>query len=128
MNETIGMFTGIFEVVQDDKRASTALRMISQRLRGITDEGEDSVQLVAKLREEFKSVADIDLQDCWLKINKNGKVPVGSDLSKLNWHLVSSPCNSNLATMTICICGRDSNEIADEILEHVNKNKEPVNN
>lgn len=95
-------------------------------------EDEELFKAVQQSMKDFKNIIlllpDIDLQDCWLKINKNGKVPVGSDLSKLNWHLVSSPCNSNLATMTICICGRDSNEIADEILEHVNKNKEPVNN
>lgn len=95
-------------------------------------EDEELFKAVQQSMKDFKNVIlllpDIDLQDCWLKINKNGKVPVGSDLSKLNWHLVSSPCNSNLATMTICICGRDSNEISDEILEYVNKNKEPVNN
>lgn len=95
-------------------------------------EDEELFKAVQQSMKDFKNIIlllpDIDLQDCWLKINKNGKVPVGSDLSKLNWHLVSSPCNSNLATMTICICGRDSNEITDEILEHVNKNKEPINN
>lgn len=75
--------------------------------------------------KNFKNIVlllpDIDLQDCWTKTNRNGKVPVGSDLSKLNWHLISSPCNGNLATMTICICGRNSDEIADEILENINK-------
>lgn len=82
--------------------------------------------------EKFKNVVlllpDIDLQDCWSKINKNGKVPVGSDLSKLNWHLISSPCNSSLSTITICICGRNYNEIVDDILTAINKNKETVNN
>lgn len=80
---------------------------------------------VKKEISKFKNVVlllpDIDLQDCWTKINRNGKVPVGSDLSKLNWHLISSPCNTNLATITICICGRTSEEIVDEILSEVKK-------
>lgn len=87
---------------------------------------------VKNVMKKFKNIVlllpDIDLQDCWSKINKNGKVPIGSDLSKLNWHLVSSPCNSNLATMTVCICGRSSDEIVDEILSFVDKNKKLVNN
>ena len=81
---------------------------------------------VKKEISKFKNVVlllpDIDLQDCWIKINKNGKVPVGSDLSKLNWHLISSPCNTNLATITICICGRKSDEIVEEILGEIKKN------
>ena len=70
---------------------------------------------------------DVDLQDCWHQINRLSKVPVGSDLSRLNWHLVSSPCNSNLATCTIYICDKKTNEVADEILEYVNRNKNTNN-
>ena len=95
-------------------------------------EDEGLFNAVKNAMVKFKNIIlllpDIDLQDCWSKINKNGKVPIGSDLSKLNWHLVSSPCNSNLATMTICICGRNSTEIVDEILAFVEKNKKLVNN
>jgi hypothetical protein len=67
---------------------------------------------------------DIDLHDCWKQINKSCKVPVGSDLSKLNWHLVSSPCNSNLATYTVYMCGKDKEEIVEEILNYVNSKKQ----
>lgn len=94
-------------------------------------EEEELFKAVKKAMKKFKNIVlllpDIDLQDCWSKINKSGKVPIGSDLSKLNWHLVSSPCNTNLATLTICICGRSSEEIVDEILSFINKNKELVN-
>lgn len=76
---------------------------------------------ISKFKNVVLLLPDIDLQDSWIKINKNGKVPVGSDLSKLNWHLISSPCNTNLATITICICGRKSEEVADEILSYINK-------
>lgn len=89
-------------------------------------EDEDLFNAVKDVMKNFKNIVlllpDIDLQDCWSKTNRNGKVPVGSDLSKLNWHLISSPCNGNLATMTICICGRSSEEIANEILDNINKN------
>ena len=82
---------------------------------------------VIKVMKKFKTIIlllpDIDLQDCWLKINKNGKVPLGSDLSKLNWHLVSSPCNTFLATDTVCICGRSNDEILEELLHIVEKKK-----
>ena len=95
-------------------------------------EEEELFNQVKEAMKKFKNIVlllpDIDLQDCWIKINKNGKVPVGSDLSKLNWHLVSSPCNTNLATFTICICGRTYDVIVDEILSFVNKKKELVNN
>lgn len=68
---------------------------------------------------------DIDLQDCWQQINKSSKVPTGSDLSKLNWHLISSPCNTNLATYTLYTCDKNKEEIANEILEYIsNKTKE----
>jgi len=95
-------------------------------------EEEELFNQVKDAMKNFKNIIlllpDIDLQDCWSKINKSGKVPVGSDLSKLNWHLVSAPCNGNLATMTVCVCGRSSEEVANEILEFVNKNKTLVNN
>lgn len=82
---------------------------------------------ISKFANVILLLPDIDLQDCWKQINKTCKIPVGSDLSKLNWHLVSSPCNSNLATYTVYMCGRDKEEITDEILEYVNsKQKESV--
>lgn len=95
-------------------------------------EDEDLFNAVKRAMENFKNVIlllpDIDLQDCWTKTNRNGKVPAGSDMSKLNWHLISSPCNSNLSTYTVCVCGRNSDEVVNEILNLVNKNKEPINN
>lgn len=81
----------------------------------------DVKQEIQKFRNVVLLLPDIDLQDCWIKINKAGKVPVGSDLSKLNWHLISSPCNTNLATITVCICGRTSEEVVDEILKEIKK-------
>jgi len=82
---------------------------------------------ISKFANVILLLPDIDLQDCWQQINRTCKVPVGSDLSKLNWHLVSSPCNSSLATYTVYMCGRDKEEITDEILEYINsKSKESV--
>lgn len=82
---------------------------------------------ISKFANVILLLPDIDLQDCWKQINRTCKIPVGSDLSKLNWHLVSSPCNSNLATYTVYMCGRDKEEITNEILEYVNsKQKESV--
>ena len=58
--------------------------------------------------------------DSWKIINKLVKAPEDSDLSKLNWHLVSSRCNSNLATHTIYAAGKTPEDISEEILEHIN--------
>lgn len=76
---------------------------------------------IKKFNNIILLLPDIDLQDSWHQINKTSKVPVGSDLSKLNWHLVSSPCNSNLATYTVYMCGKNKEEIVNEIIENISK-------
>ena len=79
---------------------------------------------VSESIKKFKNVIlilpDIDLHESWKIVNKLAKVPTGSDMSKLNWHLISSPCNSQLATYTTCLAGRNMNDVADEIINHIN--------
>lgn len=77
-------------------------------------------QSITKFKNVILILPDIDLQESWKMVNKVGKVPTGSDLSKLNWHLISSPCNSQLATYTTCLAGRSIDEVADEIINHIN--------
>ncbi|MEG0022179.1 MAG: hypothetical protein RSB77_05330 [Bacilli bacterium] len=91
-------------------------------------------ELFMKVSNEIKKynnvillLPDIDLHESWRLVNKIGKVPVGSDLSKLNWHLISSPCNGELATFTTCIAGRTSEEVADEIINFINSKKKAIN-
>lgn len=62
INQTIGLVTGGFEVMQDSSKVSSGLNIIAQRLKGINDEGKNSPELVAKLKNEFKDIANIDLE------------------------------------------------------------------
>lgn len=78
---------------------------------------------IKKFENIILILPDIDLHESWKIVNRIGKVPTGSDLSKLNWHLISSPCNSALATYTTCIGGRKYEDVADEIINHINEKK-----
>ena len=81
----------------------------------------DSVfEAVKKFENIILILPDIDMLDSWKIINKLVKAPEDSDLSKLNWHLVSSRCNSNLATHTIYASGKTPEDMSEEILEHIN--------
>ena len=78
---------------------------------------------IKKFENIILILPDIDLHESWKIVNRIGMVPTGSDLSKLNWHLISSPCNSALATYTTCIGGRKYEDVADEIINHINEKK-----
>lgn len=56
--ETLGLLTSIVEITRDADKASTALKTISQRLRGV---GEDGENYVGKLQEAFDKL-NIDVQ------------------------------------------------------------------
>lgn len=62
IDQTIGLITGGFEVMQDSSKISSGLNIIAQRLKGINDEGKKSPELVAKLKDEFKDIANINLE------------------------------------------------------------------
>ena len=66
---------------------------------------------------------DVDMKESWKTVDKIGKIPANSDLSRLNKHLVESPCNTNLATFIAYVNGRSCEEIADEILEYIEKKR-----
>ena len=80
-------------------------------------------ECIKKYENVVLILPDIDLEESWKIVNKLGKVPEESDMSELNKHLVKSPCNSMLATYTTCVSGRTYEEIAEEILEYINKKK-----
>lgn len=87
-------------------------------------EDQESFKQVYNEIKQFKNIIlllpDIDMLGSWQTINNLSKAPSSSDLSKLNWHLISSNCNTNLATHIVYCCGRSVDLIADEILEYVN--------
>lgn len=51
--ETLGLLTGIVEITRDANKASTALKTISQRIRGVGEDIEDSSEYVGKLQQAF---------------------------------------------------------------------------
>ena len=61
--ETIGMLTGGFGQLRDIEMVSSGLIMISQRLRGIGEDGEAIDGLAPKLKKDFKEIANIDIED-----------------------------------------------------------------
>ena len=103
------------------KNVSKSVRLSEKVFNYINDyEGQGFNQ---KFENIILILPDIDLHESWKIVNRIGKVPTGSDLSKLNWHLISSPCNSALATYTTCIGGRKYEDVADEIINHINEKK-----
>lgn len=63
LGQTIGLLTGGFGQLRDIEMVSSGLVMISQRLRGIDEEGEAIDGLAPKLQAAFKEYANIDIQD-----------------------------------------------------------------
>lgn len=63
MEESIGMFTAINEVLRNTEMSSTALNSISMRIRGLSESGESIDGLAPKLQRMFKSVAGISITD-----------------------------------------------------------------
>jgi TP901 family phage tail tape measure protein len=60
--QTLGLITGATEVIQNAEKASTGLRTISERIRGITTESDDFSQLTPKLEAAFNSIG-VGLKD-----------------------------------------------------------------
>lgn len=66
LEETVGLITAATEVIQDAEKASTGLRTISQRIRGVKEameEGESARGFTAKLGEDLKNIAKVDIMD-----------------------------------------------------------------
>lgn len=63
IDETIGMLVGGFSQLRNIEMVSSGLIMISQRLRGIGEDGEAIEGLAPKIASEFKSIANIDIED-----------------------------------------------------------------
>ena len=76
-------------------------------------------EVIKKFSNIFFILPSSNLEETWKITNKIGKVPLNSDMAKLNWHLISSPCNSHLATHTIYRNDRTCDEIVAEIIECV---------
>ena len=63
MEESIGMFTAINEVLRNAEMSSTALNSISMRLRGLEEDGSAIDGLAPKLQSMFRDIAGIDITD-----------------------------------------------------------------
>ena len=63
IEQAIGLITGGFARLRDVEMVSSGILMVSQRLRGISEEGDKIVGLVPKLQRAFKEIAGIDIQD-----------------------------------------------------------------
>lgn len=63
VDETIGMLTGGFAQLRNMEMVSSGLVFISQRLRGIGEDGEAIDWLAPKIASEFKAIANIDIED-----------------------------------------------------------------
>lgn len=61
--ETIALGTGAQEVQQDAARVGTALRTVSMRIRGVSEEGEDLSDLVPTLERQFSALGLTLLED-----------------------------------------------------------------
>ncbi|HHT23321.1 MAG TPA: phage tail tape measure protein, partial [Bacteroidales bacterium] len=76
IQETIGLLTGGFSSLRDIEMVSSGLIMISQRLRGIGEDGEAIEGLAPKLKNAFKEIANIDIE------NKDGGLRSTFDILK----------------------------------------------
>ena len=63
VEELTGLLVGGFEPLRDMEMVSSGLVMISQRLRGIGEDGEKISGLAPKLQETFKTIANIDVEN-----------------------------------------------------------------
>lgn len=63
VEQLTGLLVGGFESLRDMEMVSSGLVMISQRLRGMEEDGEAIDGLSAKLQKDFKEIAGIDIQD-----------------------------------------------------------------
>jgi TP901 family phage tail tape measure protein len=81
LEETIGLLTGGFGSLRDIETVSAGLIMISQRLRGIGEDGEVIDGLAPKLQKAFKNIAKIDIQD--KSGNLRNTFDILTDMSKI---------------------------------------------
>ena len=63
MEQSMGLFTAIDEVLKNEEMVSTALNTISMRIRGLEEDGTKIDGLTPKLANMFKTMADIDMTD-----------------------------------------------------------------
>lgn len=56
IEQAVAMITAANAVVQDPSVVGTALKTVSMRLRGVTDEGEEIQDLVPKLQKSFRDI------------------------------------------------------------------------
>lgn len=97
IEESMALITGGFATLRDVSSVSSGLIMISQRLRGVSEDGEEVEGLVPKLEKEFKrfgislrdqdgelrSTFDIlnDLSGVWGNLSSMWKQKLGSDIA-----------------------------------------------
>lgn len=62
IDQTIGLLTGGFSQLRNMEKVSTGLVTISQRLRGVSEDGEAIDGLSAKLQKSFSSIG-VDIED-----------------------------------------------------------------
>lgn len=63
LEQLTGLLVGGFEPLRNIEQVSSGLIMISQRLRGIGEDGEAIDGLMPKLQKDFKEIANIDIID-----------------------------------------------------------------
>ena len=63
MAETMGLLTGGYESLRNMEKVSTGLITLSQRIRGVNEDGEEIDGLAPKLQAIFKEIAGVDVQD-----------------------------------------------------------------
>jgi len=63
IEETSALLTGANEILQSIEKTSSGLIVISQRLRGISTDSDETVASTSKLSEAFKRIANIDIFD-----------------------------------------------------------------
>ena len=63
MAQTMGLLTGGYEPLRNIEKVSSGLVVLTQRLRGVGDDGEAIDGLAPKLEAAFKEIAGIDIQD-----------------------------------------------------------------
>jgi len=62
VEQLTGLLTGGYESLRNMEKVSSGLITISQRLRGVTDIGEEIDGLMPKLQQGFKEIAGVDIQ------------------------------------------------------------------
>ena len=66
MEQTLGLVTGATEVMQNAEKASTAIRTITQRIRGLEegfDTQEEFIELSGKMEDAFRTYAGVEIME-----------------------------------------------------------------